>query len=50
MENFSALLKQVIYYGHEFNNYEELEQAIVDYIQYYNEGHIKKKLGWLSPV
>ena len=50
MENFFGLLKQEIYYGHEFNSYEELEQAITNYIRYYNEERIKKKLGWLSPV
>ncbi|AXY26699.1 hypothetical protein CL176_03000 [Suicoccus acidiformans] len=28
----------------------ELEQAIHDYIRYYNEDRIKEKLGYLSPV
>lgn len=50
MENFFGLLKQEIYYGHEYNSYEELETAIIKYIKYYNEERIKEKLNWMSPV
>ena len=50
MENFFGLLKQEIYYGRDFYSYEELEEAIINYIRYYNEERIKRKLNWLSPV
>jgi len=50
MENFFGLLKQEIYYGNEFYSFEELKEAIEDYIKYYNEERIKCKLDWLSPV
>ncbi|MEE0585899.1 MAG: IS3 family transposase, partial [Streptococcus salivarius] len=33
-----------------FKSIEHLEQAIVDYINYYNNKHIKIKLKGLSPV
>ena len=50
MENFFALLKQEIYYGHTFYSYDELKTAIENYIIYYNTKRIKEKLSWLSPV
>ena len=50
MENFFGILKQEIYYGHMFNSYEELKQTIEDYIRYYNNERIKKKLDFMSPV
>lgn len=50
MENFFGLLKQEIYYGHAFNSYHELSQAITDWIDYYNTKRIKKKLNWMSPA
>ena len=41
-----------MFYGHEktFKSIEHLEQAIVDYINYYNNKRIKIKLKGLSPV
>ena len=50
MENFFGILKQEIYYGKVYYSYEELKQAIIKYIDYYNNKRIKQKLGWLSPV
>ena len=50
MENFFGLLKQEIYYGHIFNSFEELKQAITTWIHYYNNKRIKKKLNWMSPI
>lgn len=50
MENFFGLLKQEIYYGHTFTSYEELKQALEQWIHYYNTKRVKKKLGWLSPI
>ena len=49
-ENFFGLLKQEIYYGVVYYNYEELKSEIEQYIKYYNEQRIKEKLGWMSPV
>ncbi|EKB56340.1 hypothetical protein HMPREF9706_00323 [Facklamia hominis CCUG 36813] len=49
-ENFFGIMKQEMYYGKVYHSYQELEQAIHDYIRYYNEDRIKAKLGYLSPV
>ena len=52
MESFFEILKSEIFYGYEktFNSLEQLEQTIVDYIDYYNNKRIKVKLKGLSPV
>ena len=51
MESFFGILKSEMFYGYEkmFQSLEQLEQAIVDYIDYYNK-RIKVKLKGLSPV
>ena len=49
MENFFGLLKQEMYYGEAYP-YEELKTRIEDYINYYNNKRIKKKLAGMSPV
>ncbi|SQF25866.1 transposase [Streptococcus thermophilus] len=52
MESFFGILKSEMFYGYEktFHSLEQLEQAIVDYIDYYNNKHIKVKLKGLGPV
>ncbi|HES9512971.1 TPA: IS3 family transposase [Streptococcus pneumoniae] len=52
MESFFGILKSEMFYGYEknFRALENLEQAIVDYIDYYNNKRIKVKLKGLSPV
>ena len=52
MESFFGILKSEMFYGYEktFKSIEHLEQAIVDYINYYNNKRIKVKLKGLSPV
>jgi transposase InsO family protein len=50
MENFFGLLKQEIYYGNTYYSFDELKEAIENYIVYYNQKRIKEKLGWMSPV
>ena len=52
MESFFGILKSEMFYGYEksFKSLEQLEQAIVDYIDYYNNKQIKVKLKGLSPV
>ena len=51
MESFFGILKSEMFYEYEatFHSLEQLEQAIVDYINYYNK-RIKVKLKGLSPV
>jgi len=52
MESFFGILKSEMFYGYEkaFQSLKQLEQAIVDYIDYYNNKRIKGKLKGLSPV
>ena len=52
IESFFGILKSEMFYGYEktFKSLEQLEQAIVDYINYYNNKRIKVKLKGLSPV
>jgi putative transposase len=50
MENFFGLLKSELFYIQQFKSYESLQQAIIDYIHYYNNDRIKLKLKGLSPV
>ncbi|MEI3032757.1 MAG: IS3 family transposase [Streptococcus lutetiensis] len=52
MESFFGILKSEMFYGYEktFKSLDKLEQAITDYIFYYNNKRIKTKLKGLSPV
>lgn len=52
MESFLAILKSEMSYGYEksFKSLNQLEQAVVDFINYYNNKRIKVKLKGLSPV
>ena len=52
MESLFGILKSEMFYGYEkhFRSLEDLEQAIIDYIDYYNNKRIKVKLKGLSPV
>ena len=45
-ENFFGLLKTELFYLEKFDSLDQLEKAIVEYIDYYN----KLKLNGLSPV
>lgn len=49
-ENFFGLLKSELFYMKNYNNIEELEKDIVEYIDYYNNKRIKCKLNGMSPV
>ena len=51
MESFFGILKSERFYRYEktIHSLEQLEQAIVDYIDYYNNKRIKVKLKGLSP-
>lgn len=50
MENFFEIMKQEMSYGAVYYSYDELKEAMENYIKYYNEQRIKEKLGWISPV
>ena len=52
MEGFFCFLKREMFYGFEknFKNLTELEQAIREYIDYYNNERIKIKLKGLAPI
>ncbi len=52
MENFFGILKNEMFYGHEyeFKSLDQLEEAIHEYINYYNNDRITAKLKGLSPV
>jgi putative transposase len=50
MENFFGILKSELFYIQQFTSYESLQQAIIDYVHYYNNDRIKLKLKGLSPV
>ena len=51
-ENFFGILKSELYYikEKEYKNIEELENDIIEYIDYYNNRRIKSKLKEMSPV
>lgn len=52
METFFGTLKREMFYGHEqeFQTFEQLKQAIAEYIDYYNNKRIKGKTKWMPPV
>ena len=52
MESFFGILKSEMFYGFEnaYHSLDEIEQAITEYIFYYNHKRMKTKLKGLSPV
>lgn len=52
METFFGTLKREMFYGREstFQTFEQLKQAIAEYIDYYNNKRIKGKTKWMPPV
>lgn len=52
MENFFGVMKNEMFYGHEyeFKTLDELERAMIDYIDYYNNDRITVKLKGMSPI
>ncbi len=50
MENFFGIMKQEMYYGQVYNSFDELKEAIDQYIRYYNEKRSKASLGYRSPI
>ncbi|ELO6073827.1 IS3 family transposase, partial [Escherichia coli] len=49
MENFFGHLKEEMYYRRDYRSVEELENAVNEYITYWNQKRIKLSLGGLSP-
>ena len=52
MENFFGIMKNEMFYGHEyeFESLDQLEKAMIEYIEYYNKKRITVKLKGLSPI
>jgi transposase InsO family protein len=50
MEGFWGILKREMYYGQRFTERNELVNAITDYIDYYNNGRLQRKLGVMTPM
>ena len=50
MESFWGMMKSEMYYLNKFNTYDELEAAIVEYIDYYNNHRYQKRLNCMSPL
>ena len=52
MENFFGVMKKEMFIGHEyeFKTLEELKEAMIQYIKYYNKTRISTKLKGMSPL
>ena len=50
MEGFWGILKCEKYYLHKYSTYQELSNAIEEYITFYNTERLQKKLNCLSPM
>ncbi len=50
MENFFGIMKNEMYYGHEFSSLKELKKAMEEYMVYYNTERISIKRKGLSPL
>ena len=50
MEGFWGIMKREMYYGRKFKTKEDLTQAIEEYIDYYINYRVQRKLGVMTPV
>jgi len=50
MEGFWGILKREMYYGHHFTEKDKLVSAITDYIDYYNNRRLQRKLNIMTPM
>ena len=50
IEAFWCTLKSEMYYLRKFSSFEELEQAIDEYIKFYNTKRLQKKLKGMAPI
>ena len=50
MEGFWGIIKWEMYYRKRFTSREELIQSIQDYIEYYNNQRLQRKLNIMTPM
>lgn len=50
IEGFLGIIKSEMYYLKKFDNFDELKLAIDNYIEFYNNKRLQKKLKGLSPI
>ncbi|MCC3865648.1 IS3 family transposase [Terrisporobacter petrolearius] len=50
IEVFWGIIKSEMYYLRKFHNFDELKLAIDNYIEFYNNKRLQKKLKVLSPI
>lgn len=50
MEGFWGIVKSEMYYLQKFHTYEELKQAVDEYIEFYNIRRLQKNLKGLTPI
>ena len=50
MEEFRGMLKSEMYYLKKFQTYEELKEAVSDYLDYYNNHQYQKRLNCMTPI
>ena len=50
MEGFWGIMKRESYYGRRFTNHDILIKAMTDYINYYNNRRVQRKLSIMSPM
>lgn len=50
MEGFWGIIKRERYYGHRFTDRNSLVSMIEDYIDYYNNRRLQRKLGVVTPI
>ena len=50
MEAFWGMLKSEMFYLKKFDTYHDLEIAIIDYIDYYNNHRYQKRLNYMTPL
>jgi putative transposase len=50
MEAFWGILKSEMYYLRKFNTFVELEETVIEYINYYNNQRYQKRLKCMTPI
>jgi len=50
MEAFWGMLKSEMYYLNKYKFYDELEAAVIEYIDYYNNNRYQKRLQCMAPI
>ncbi len=50
MEAFWGMLKSEMYYLRKFNTFDELKEAIIEYINYYNNQRYQERLKCIATI